>query len=135
MGIWDGFGDFLNNFIQDGAVIAGDCFGIYDKDHANKVKELINIDQRYLYLIQKKCGLDPYNEDYYGDRSGTITIVNIDHFAIKASKKSQLEDCRKIVYTAIDEVYNASPEERDAQVEDMEDHIDDPWEVDEDEDY
>ena len=127
MGIFDDFNDFLNNFIGDGKIIGDDCFGVYDVDHAKKVRELVNQDSRYLYLIQKKCGLDPYNQDYYGDRSGTITIINTDHFAIKAEEKDKLEEYRKVVYDAIDDVYNQSADMRDAEVDEMEDDIDDYW--------
>ena len=128
MGIWDGFDAFIGGL--DGKIIAGDLYFVYDEDHKRKVKELVNRDSRYLYEIQKKCGIDPYNEDDYYGPDNDIRIVNIDHFAIRASLKNKADELKKIVYDAIDEVYaNADSYE----FSDDDDSDFDTWDFDDDE--
>lgn len=100
------FFDDLDSFIGglDGKIIGGDCFGAYDEKHKRKVKELLEKDNRYYYLIQIRCGIDPDDESYYGPDTD-IRIVNVDHFAIKGELKDKLEEFRQLVYNVIDEVY------------------------------
>lgn len=129
MGIWDEWDTFIGGL--DGKIIAGDLYFVYDEDHKRKVKELVDRDQRYLYEIEKKCGIDPNDESYYGPDTD-IRIINIDHFAIKASLKNKADELKKIVYDAIDEVY------ANADSYDFSDDDDDPdfdtWDFDDDED-
>lgn len=108
MGIWDELADFMNS--MNGQEIGGDIIYVYDEEHKRKVAELIAIDPSYLYLIQKKCGIDPFDEDDYYGPDNDIRIVNVDHFAIRASLKNRAEEFRKIVYDAIDYVYDHKDE-------------------------
>lgn len=118
--------------MKDGVVIAGDAFYNYDEDHKRKMRELTDLDTRYLYLVEKKCGIDPYEDNYDGP-DNDIRIVNVDHFAIRAELKDRAEEFREIVYNAIDEVYNSLPE-ADKAPEDDDFDLDGLWGI-EDDDY
>lgn len=124
MGIFDlpGFEDFIGGL--DGKVISGDCFGTYDEDHKRKVKELVAKDSRFLSLIKKRCGMDPYDDSYYGPDTD-IRIINLDHFAIKGKLKDKLEEYRQKVYAAIDEIY-AEQDDTDLGIE-IEEEEDEGW--------
>ncbi len=100
----DSLQDFMNAFMQDGREIDGDLFYNYDEDHKRKVQELVNEDAMYLYLIQKKCGLDPFDDSYFGPDTD-LKIVNVDHFAIKKEAKDKLDEIRAKIYSVIDDVY------------------------------
>ena len=107
MGIFDDLDSFIGGL--DGKIIGGDIFGAYDEEHKRKVKELLEKDQRYYYLIQKRCGIDLDDESYYGPDTD-IRIVNIDHFAIKSELKDRLEEFRQMIYNVIDDVYEHQDE-------------------------
>lgn len=94
----------IKEYAVDGQEIAGDIFYWYDDDHKNKVRWLLELDARYFYYIQKRCGIDPEDESYNGPDSD-LRIVNVDHFAIKKSCKDRVEEFRKLVYDNIDYVY------------------------------
>lgn len=109
MGLFDlpGFEDFIGGL--DGQIIGSDCFGSYDEEHKRKVKELLDKDPRYYYLIQIRCGIDPNDESYYGPDTD-IRIVNVDHFAIKGKLKDRLEEFRQKIYQVIDDIYEHQDE-------------------------
>lgn len=106
MGLFDlpGFEDFMDDYLKDGTNIGGDLFYQYDAAHKMKVRELLDKDRRYFYLIQKKCGIDLDDESFYGPDTD-LRIVNVDHFAIKASAKDKLDEIRTLIYNVIDWVY------------------------------
>ena len=126
MGMMDDLQAIMGMFMKDGAEIDGGIYFNYDQEHLNKIQELIDEDTRYYYVIQKKCGLEPF-EDEYPDEDTEIHAVNEDHFAIGAKFKDKADELKKRVYDAIDEVYTKVKNNTIEQDEDLED-LDDQWE-------
>lgn len=100
--------DFLNKITSgmDGLEIDGDILYSYDEDHKQKVSHLVEENPKYLYAIEAKCGINPFSENYYGEHTGDVTIVNVDHFGIAEKAVENLNILRQQVYDAIDWVYN-----------------------------
>ena len=102
MELFDFIKDFTNNL--GGSTLGGDYFMNYDKEHADKMEELLDIDDRYVCLVEKEVGIDPYEDDYDGP-DNDIRIINNNHCAIKAELKGKANELLKKVYDAIDKVY------------------------------
>ena len=104
MSIQDQILAIMHSF-PDGMNVGSEKICWMDKEHANKIAELMAKNDAYLYAIQKAAGLNPFDESYYGPDTDLFAI-NPDHFLIKGRAVDRIPELRKIVYDAIDKVYD-----------------------------
>ena len=127
MGMMDDLKVLMGMFMKDGAEIDGGIYFNYDQEHLDKMQEIIDEDTRFYYVVQKKAGLEPF-EDNYSDEDTEIHAVNKDHFIIGANHKNRADELKKKVYDAIDEVYNKIKNKTIEQDEDLQE-VDAQWEA------